>query len=95
MHSLHQGHRRAEIAVNIAKELWGCGYGTEAIRAVISAGFSRYDFNRIEGNCMVQNVAAARVLEKAGMKFEGILREYLYAKGAFHNVKLYSILRSD
>ena len=95
LHSYHAQHQRAEIAFNLAKALWGRGYATEAARAVIRAGFMHYGLNRIEGTCMLGNVASARVMEKVGMRFEGILRQYVYTKNAFHDMQLYAILRAD
>jgi RimJ/RimL family protein N-acetyltransferase len=38
---------------------------------------------------------SSRVMEKTGMQFEGILRQQIFAKGSFFDVKLYSLLRSD
>jgi len=95
LHSHHAQQHRAEIAFNLAKHAWGRGYATEAAQAVIRAGFAHYDLNRIEGTCMLGNVASARVMEKVGMCYEGILRQYVWAKGAFHDMKLYAILRED
>jgi ribosomal-protein-alanine N-acetyltransferase len=95
LHSYHAQHQRAEIAFNLAKALWGQGYATEAARAVIRVGFLHYGLNRIEGTCMLGNVASARVMEKVGMRFEGMLRQYVWAKEAFHDMKLYAILRAD
>jgi len=95
LHSHHARHHRAEIAFNLAKHSWGRGYTTEAAQAVIRAGFTHYGLNRIEGTCMLGNVASARVMEKVGMRCEGILRQYVLAKGAFHDMKLYAILRED
>jgi len=95
LHSHHAQQHRAEIAFNLAKHAWGRGYATEAAQAVIRAGFAHYDLNRIEGTCMLGNVASAQVMEKVGMHFEGILRQYVWAKGAFHDMKLYAILRED
>src|SRR4029450_1906143 len=85
LHSHHAQHQRAEIAFNLAKATWGRGYATEAAQAVIRAGFTHYSLNRIEGACMLGNVASARVMEKVGMRFEGILRQYVFAKNAFHD----------
>jgi RimJ/RimL family protein N-acetyltransferase len=95
LHSHQARHHRAEIAFNLAKHSWGRGYATEATHAVIRAGFTHYGLNRIEGACMLGNVGSARVMEKVGMHFEGILRQYVFAKNAFHDMKLYAILRED
>ena len=44
---------------------------------------------------MLDNIASTHVMEKLGMKFEGILRQHSYAKNRFHDLKLYSILRNE
>jgi ribosomal-protein-alanine N-acetyltransferase len=95
LHSHQAQHRRAEIAFDLAKAAWGRGYATEAAQAVIRAGFTHYGLNRIEGTCMLGNVASARVMEKVGMRCEGILRQHVFAKQGFHDLKLYAILRED
>ena len=95
LHNVNFEHKRAEIAFNIARKYWGKGYATETAQAVIQFGFEGWHLNRIEGTCMVENRASARVMEKAGMTLEGILRKYVYTKERFHDMKLYSILRSD
>lgn len=44
---------------------------------------------------MIENIGSARVMEKCGMKYEGILREHMYAKGHYDDLKMYSILRKE
>ena len=51
--------------------------------------------NRIQGNCEVENPASARVMEKAGMKLEGVLRETHFLKGRWVSVRMYSILKRE
>ena len=51
--------------------------------------------NRVQASCIPENVASLRVMEKIGMKYEGILREYMFAKGRYDDLKMYSILRRE
>jgi ribosomal-protein-alanine N-acetyltransferase len=88
-------HARAEIAYALSRKYWGQGLMTEAVRAVVSFGFRTMQLNRIQAVCEVENVASARVMEKVGMVFEGILREYMYSKQHYRNLKMYSILRKE
>ena len=88
-------HRRAEIGYSLARHLWNKGLMTEAVREIVRFGFERMNLNRIEARCKIENVGSARVMEKVGMSFEGVLREHQYAKGAFEDLKLYSILRKE
>lgn len=86
---------RAEIGYALSRKYWGKGYMPEAVCAVIRFGFRMMNLNRIEGRCTIPNTASARVMEKVGMKFEGVLRQHLLAKGCFHDVKMYSILKEE
>ena len=95
LHSFNFHHRRAETAFNLSRSYWRKGYATEAVREMIRYAFKRWGLNRIEGTCMLDNIASARVMEKLGMKFEGVLRQHSYAKNRFHDLKLYSILRNE
>ena len=88
-------HARAEIAYAMGRRHWNRGVMTEAVRAVIRFGFERMGLNRIEARCLPENVGSERVMQKAGMAFEGILREHMFVKGRFDDLKLYSILRRE
>jgi ribosomal-protein-alanine N-acetyltransferase len=88
-------HARAEIGYVLSRRYWGQGYMTEAVRAVVAYGFETMLLNRIEALCRPPNVASARVLEKSGMKFEGVLRQYMFANGSYHDYKIYSVLRGE
>jgi RimJ/RimL family protein N-acetyltransferase len=68
---------RAELGFNLARGHWGRGYGTEAVRAVVSFGLTCEGVERVEATCHVDNAASARVLEKAGLSRERTLRRHL------------------
>ncbi len=61
----------------MARSEWGKGYATEALRAVIDAGLALPEVYGVAAVCDVENLASARVMEKAGMVREGILRRYM------------------
>lgn len=86
---------RAEIGYALSRKYWGKGYMTEVVREIIAFGFCVMQLNRIEARCKLENMASARVMEKVGMKYEGILRQHLFVKGAYHDLKMYSILRQE
>jgi len=93
--SLEPEHARAEIGYVISGVYRGRGLAPEAVRAMIRFAFERMDLNRIEARCIAENAASARVMEKAGMTYEGTLREREFVKGAYRDMKLYSVLRSE
>lgn len=88
-------HSRGEIGYAMSRKYWGQGLMTEAAREIIAFGFTQMQLNRVEARCIVANVGSARVMEKAGMTYEGILREQMYAKGDYHDLKIYSILKRE
>ena len=51
--------------------------------------------NRLQGCCHIDNVGSARVMEKLGMTFEGIFRQYFKIRGGYHDLRYYSLLRSE
>jgi ribosomal-protein-alanine N-acetyltransferase len=67
----------------------------EAVRAVLAHAFDDLGLHRIEAYCKVENAASARVMEKVGMAFEGVLRAYVWKDGRPRDVKMYSILAPD
>lgn len=88
-------HARAEMGFVVSREYWGRGLMPEAVGAMIAFGFERMGLNRIEARCIAENAASARVMEKAGMTYEGTLRQREFIKGAYRDMKLYAILRSE
>ncbi len=68
---------RAELGFNIARRHWNRGYATEAVCAVVAFAFTLPGMERVQAVCHVDNQASARVLEKAGMRCEGILRRHM------------------
>ena len=88
-------YARASLGYAIAREYWDRGLTTEAMRAAIAFGFNHLSLNRIEARCIAENTASERVMQKAGLSYEGTLRDYVFRKGAYRDYKVYSILRRE
>ena len=91
----NQEYRSAEVGYSLARAYWNQGLMTEALRAVVKFGFEEMNLNRIEAQHETTNPASGRVMEKVGMKKEGVLRQRLRNKGKFVDVALYSVLRGE
>lgn len=85
----------AEIGYSFSRSEWNRGYATEALRAVIASAFSALPLNRLEAQHDIRNPASGHVMEKCGMKKEGMLRQRIRNKGELVDVALYAVLRSD
>jgi ribosomal-protein-alanine N-acetyltransferase len=86
----HRYDRRSELGYTIARAYWGQGYATEAVRAVIRFGFERLQLYRMEAVILPGNTASRRVLEKAGMRHEGLLRNYQVWRGQPCDLEMYA-----
>lgn len=95
LRDIDQIHSCAELGIWIGSDWWGLGFGTEAARAIIRYAFDSLALNRVCAHHMVRNPASGRMLEKAGMKREGLLRQAVRKWGTFEDVVLLAILRSD
>jgi ribosomal-protein-alanine N-acetyltransferase len=65
------------------------------LKSVIKFGFNDLKLHRIEAHCEAENIGSSRVMEKAGMKYEGVLREKIYIKNKYRSMKMFSILKSE
>ena len=88
-------HHSAEVGYSLSREYWNQGLMTEALNAVLRAGFTQLGLHRIEAQHEVDNPASGRVMQKCGMRYEGCVRGRLYNKGRYVDVALYAILRED
>jgi [ribosomal protein S5]-alanine N-acetyltransferase len=64
------------VSYVIARAAWNRGYATESVRAVCAWAGAEPDVFRIWAVCAADNPASLRVLEKAGMTKEGLLRRW-------------------
>ncbi len=88
-------NRSAELGYSFSREHWNHGYATQALKTVIDASFRSMPLNRLEAQYDVRNPASGRVMEKSGLRQEGILRSRLVNKGEYVDVAICAILRSD
>lgn len=88
-------HRRCKLGFVIGeKELWGQGYGREALGLAIEHCFATLNMNRIGAEVYATNVRSIRLLERAGFVREGVLRENLL-RGRFIDELQYGLLRRE
>lgn len=93
--NLSAPHRRGELAYWIGKDYWGKGYGTEAVEALLAYGFHELHLHRIYAAAFTSNPGSWRVMEKAGLRHEGTLRQHVARLGAFHDLVYYGLLKEE
>ena len=90
-----QRDQSAEIGFCLARDHWGQGLMTEAVAAFLRYAFLDCGIIRGEAQHDIRNPASGRVMQKAGMKAEGVMRERLYYKGFRADVALYAALADE
>ncbi|WP_409344033.1 GNAT family N-acetyltransferase [Paenibacillus sp. MBLB4367] len=89
---LHAEDGKGEIGYCFHPDYWRQGYGSESAQAMLSLGFEQLKLHRIYATCRPGNTGSAKVMEHVGMRYEGLLREHIRAKGRWHDSLLYAIL---
>jgi RimJ/RimL family protein N-acetyltransferase len=88
-------HRRGTLGYWLGVAYWNQGLMTEAARLVTVFGFEAIGLHRIDAAFLPENVGSSRVMEKAGLIYEGTQRGY-YRKGDVHvDVAWYAALATD
>lgn len=88
-------NQKADAEYCISKFYWGNGYASEALEAVIKYAFEQIQFNRVQAFYRSENIASGKVMQKAGMKYEGTFKQYLFHDNSFHDCIMYAIIRED
>ena len=71
---LNEATASADLGYCMSRAFWGCGIMPEALRAILDFLFDTVGLNRVAACHDVNNPKSGRVMAKAGMKREGVLR---------------------
>jgi RimJ/RimL family protein N-acetyltransferase len=88
-------HRKAEMGYWIGVDYWNKGYCSEAAIALVRFGFEHFKLNKVTSRHMSSNPASGRVMLKAGLKKEGVLRQEFEKNGGLVDIEVYGILREE
>jgi len=87
---------KAGMGITIGqKQLWGQGYGSDALNALVDFGFGALRLERIWLEVYDFNARGRRSYEKCGFTLEGTERHAAYRDGRHIDVQVMSILRGE
>jgi ribosomal-protein-alanine N-acetyltransferase len=86
---------RADMGYWIGRNYWGSGFATEACSRLVEYAFDDLKLHKVTAHHFSGNPASGRVLEKIGMKREGILRAHVRKSGAWEDIVQYGMLDSE
>jgi [ribosomal protein S5]-alanine N-acetyltransferase len=85
-----------EVSYSLGYEWWNRGYGTEALRAIVEFGFRQMNIHKISAAHNTDNPASGRIMSKAGMVQEGIIRDMIRnSKNQYKDCAVYGILHEE
>lgn len=75
--SLHMNWRRDDAILGIVlnRSFTGKGYMTEGVQGVLEIAFTQLQLHRVHAVCDVENLGAQHVLEKCGLRKEGLMEK--------------------
>ncbi len=83
----------AQIHIKLASEEHrGKGYGSDAVSTVVTYGFNELRLHSIYANVNEDNLASVKLFRKCGFELDGHLRERIFKRGKYLNVKTLSII---
>lgn len=75
-------------------EYWNQGLMTEAAKSIINWAFKTFPrLQRFQAHCMADNIGSRRVMEKAGLEFEGIRLKNVELKGRLIDTAHYALVK--
>ena len=87
--------RAAGVGYHLGKKWWGNGYAAEALRALLKHCFENEGFNRVCANYDPRNPNSGKVMQKAGMVYEGTFRQCEIRRGELVDRVYYAMLKED
>ncbi|MEZ4768603.1 MAG: GNAT family N-acetyltransferase [Caldilineales bacterium] len=93
--SISKQHGHGELGYWVGKPYWNNGYCTEAARGLIRFCFETLGLHRVHAYHFARNPASGRVMAKAGMRYEGTMRQHLRKGDAYEDLPSYGILAGE
>ncbi|MGF2616141.1 GNAT family N-acetyltransferase [Rossellomorea vietnamensis] len=85
-----------DVSYSVGPDWWNNGYASEALREVVRFAFNTMNVHKISAAHNTDNPSSGKVMLKAGMNQEGIVRDMIRnAKNQYKDCAIYGILRKD
>lgn len=84
-----------EIEYCIGRNFQKKGFATETTKAVMKYGFETINFHKIQICHREGNTASQKVIQKCGLKYEGMLRDFFYRDDQYFGRLYYSTLKEE
>lgn len=90
-----ESNNKLSFGYVLNKKYWNKGYMSEVLNEVIKYTFLELNLNRVEATYYSENIGSGKVMEKCGMKKEGLALQEVMVKGRYFDVVHMAILKSE
>ena len=87
--------QKACLGFEIMNNHWRLGYGKELVNGMIEHTFRKLKLHRLEAEIIPSNFSSIKLVEKLGMKYEGLRRNAGYENGKWEDYSAYAITAED
>lgn len=92
VHSVSAANRRACVGYWLGQAFVGQGVLQAALAQLCAQAFGPLQLQRLVIDPALANQRSVAVAERAGFRFEGVLRQHLWLQGQAHDAACYSLL---
>ncbi len=92
---LEPAHNRAELGYWIGRPFWNQGYASEAAAAMLAHAFTALRLNKVCAHHYTRNPSSGRVLEKIGMRRQGLLTAHMKRWDRYEDCVAYGLTRAE
>ena len=94
-HTVSPANQTAELAYDLAPEMWGKGIATAVCKELVTWAHACANTIRVQATVLESNDRSARVLVRLGFSREGLLRSYRLVRGVPGNFYMYSHVTTE
>lgn len=91
----HPGQSSGQLGFALRADQWGQGLGGEVVRLLLRLGFGELGLYRLWGARSPKNDRSARVMARAGMVEEGVIRGHIRVADVWRDSVVHSILAPE
>lgn len=87
--------KMVHIGYCIGKSWWGKGYTSEALKRLVKFFFEEVEVNRIEARHDPRNTNSGKVMQKAGLRYEGTSLQSDFSNQGISDMANYALIAKD
>ena len=91
----NRNHHHGEVGYWLGEPFWKQGYASEALKRVIEWAFNEQQYHRIFARHFLFNQASRKVMEKAGLTYEGTMVDHMLKDGKYITLDCLSIINPN